>query len=738
MLTIGPSQVAAGHHAQMPVPVQDTHADFYAQLAQARLPSLPQALLQILDLAERDDVGMADMAEVVSRDTGLAAKVLGTANTAFYSRGRSIANIEQCLSVLGAALVRRIALNLSVAELFGRFRKVGGFEMRYYWHHVLCVAITARELARRLGYAQDDEAYLAGLLHDVGQLALLTTAPQDYLPLVQAAPDEAALMGHETRVFGLNHAEAGAWLAQQWNLHDFFADALRYHHEPLARLKDAHLLAQVVGLADHLHNQSEAGLALDTGALASWSLSPEEAATLVAAAQAEAASLAQTLGLEIAPRPARPRLAVVQDDPVQERLADAVATRMEAASTLPASLTDGSLATLDVPGTAGPAPAYLALLRAARLLFGSARTALFLVQDGALQGMHTDDGDSRLGEIRIRLPAPDSAMARALDGQNTLAGAQPAKDSLADAQVLRILASERGLCLPLVHAGQALGVLAVGLSAASAQIYQQRRPLLTTFAREAARRLAQTLAQAEAMQSARMNAQTQARAEFELHARQVVHEANNPLGVVRNYIALLREQITSKQAQEDFDLVESELRRVARILQDMKRTDAAGQAPTNAGVVDLNALIQDVIRFCRLGRPEMARVETTLQLEKALPAMRTNGDKLKQVLTNLVFNAAEAMPGGGSISITSAQGATPDQPSVEITVSDTGPGLPAEVLAHLYQPIKSNKGGAHQGLGLTIVGKLVEELGGALHCESSSQGTHFKILLTAGHTATGN
>jgi len=363
-------------------------------------------------------------------------------------------------------------------------------------------------------------------------------------------------------------------------------------------------------------------------------------------------------------------------------------------------------------------------------LFTSPSATLFLARGETLQGRHTADDDSRLGEIRIHLPAPDSAIARASAGQVGLAGENPASENLADTQVLRILGNERLLCLPLTHEGANLGVLVIGLDAGAAQIFMQRKSLITTFAREGGRRLAQALRQVNLESDVRADAQQQ----FQLHARKIVHEANNPLGVVRNYIGLLREQLSDKkQAQEDFDLVESELRRVARILQQLKDTDGAVAIGKEAASnVDINALINDVIRFCRLGRPELEQVETRLQLDSNLPAIRVNGDKVKQVLTNLIFNAAEAMPGGGKITISSANWqSTKGQSSVEITVRDTGPGLPSSVLEHLYQPVQSRKGGAHQGLGLSIVGKLVDELGGIMQCNTSQSGTSFKILLPA-------
>lgn len=692
--------------------------DIHKQIAMARLPSLPQVLLQIMDLAERDDVGLGEIGAVVSQDAGLSAKIISTANSAYYSRGRSISSIDQCLSVMGAAQVRRIALNQSVAELFGRFRKTSGFDMRYFWYHVLCVAITARELARRLEYANVDEAYLAGLLHDVGQLALLSVAADRYLPIFKSATGEQRLMQEEQQAFGLAHPEIGAWLAQRWNLHSFLADALLYHHEPLSRVRDAHILVQIVALASLFNNLFEGEIQLTDEDLALWGLSVEEAKAMVAAAEEEAHHTAGALGIEILARKDTPRFAPTQDDNAHAQLADAVSVRLEAQSTLPEALEGGSRDEV-----------YLGILRSARMLFASHATTVFLARGDRLQGLHTADDDSRLGEIRIHLPAPDSAIARAHAGQPGLAGEKPHGESLADTQVLRILGQERLLCLPLSHEGITLGVLVIGLDAASAHVFLQREALLSTFAREGGRRLALALRQIDQAGSARADAHQ----EFQLHARKIVHEANNPLGVVRNYIGLLREQLSDKkQAQEDFDLVESELRRVARILQQLKDTDGAAIGKDASGNVDINALINDVIRFCRLGRPELEKVETRLRLDSNLPAIRVNGDKIKQVLTNLIFNAAEAMPGGGEITISSANWqSTKGQNSVEITVRDTGPGLPSNVLEHLYQPVQSRKGGTHQGLGLSIVGKLVDELGGVMQCNTSRSGTSFKILLPA-------
>jgi nitrogen-specific signal transduction histidine kinase len=126
----------------------------------------------------------------------------------------------------------------------------------------------------------------------------------------------------------------------------------------------------------------------------------------------------------------------------------------------------------------------------------------------------------------------------------------------------------------------------------------------------------------------------------------------------------------------------------------------------------------------------MARVETHYRLEEALPTVRSDRNKLKQILINLIFNAAEAMPEGGRLTLSSAYWHSGQQQGqIELGVEDSGPGIPDEVLQQLYSPVASRKGGTHAGVGLAIVGRLVAELGAVIQCHSTKAGTRFKLLL---------
>lgn len=219
----------------------------------------------------------------------------------------------------------------------------------------------------------------------------------------------------------------------------------------------------------------------------------------------------------------------------------------------------------------------------------------------------------------------------------------------------------------------------------------------------------------------------------DMQVRTAIHEVSNPLSVVRNYMTVMREQMASnEQSQQDFDLIENELRRVTRILDKLKTT-ASPQRPQGArpkAMVDLGALINEVVRLCKIGRPEFQNIDFQLNLEASLPHIPTDADKLKQVLVNLVFNAAEAMPSGGKITLATVRRPSPQGAGlVEISVQDNGPGLPAAIVDNPFKPTQTAKGGSHQGLGLSIVARLIEELGGGKQCNSTATGTTFKIFL---------
>ena len=201
-------------------------------LQSPRLPSLPTIALKVLDLAQQPDVDFRHIADAIQHDPGLSTKILKTVNSAFYGQAREIATVSRALQVLGLNSVKTLALGFS---LVGNLEKSQGksFDHVTYWRRSLYTATAARILSRRAGIVQQEEAFIGGLLQDMGMVALSQALGDEYdTVLQQAAGDHAALRDHELQRLGVNHAEVGAALAEAWKLPPVLVAPIRYHEAP--------------------------------------------------------------------------------------------------------------------------------------------------------------------------------------------------------------------------------------------------------------------------------------------------------------------------------------------------------------------------------------------------------------------------------------------------------------------------------------------------------------------------
>ncbi|MGB9108128.1 MAG: HDOD domain-containing protein, partial [Telluria sp.] len=217
---------------------------------------MPQILIKLLAHLQADDLGMPELAALVAKDAGMTGKILSVANSSAYHRGGRQPNLEQAMVSLGTDMIKTLVISDSVFQTFNSFPNSGATDLRAFWKQSLTAAVLARELARHLNYSQPEEAYLAGLLHNVGRLALLATAPREY-GFNFSARDDEDLCAVEQRTLQITHAEAGAWLIERWQLDSFLADAVLYHHEPGSRLEGAHPLVRIVRAAHLLSGHAD-------------------------------------------------------------------------------------------------------------------------------------------------------------------------------------------------------------------------------------------------------------------------------------------------------------------------------------------------------------------------------------------------------------------------------------------------------------------------------------------------
>lgn len=677
---------------------------------------MPQILLKLIELCDADEAGMAELTKLIANDAGMAARVLGVANSAAYHRGVGKVGLLQALNVLGTEFIKTIVISESVFQTFNGFPHASGIDLRGFWKHSLTVAVMAREIAKATDYAQPEEAYLAGLLHDVGRLALLSAAPNEYVHnfLMQ---DTADLCAVEQRFLQISHAEAGAWLIGRWNLDSFMSDSVLYHHEAPDRVQDAHPLIRIVRLA-HLVTDLDSSepLAKDAGALCHIELADLE--VIVQGAAAQVARAAEYLGVDISgvgevlkPPVPMPRPSV--SDQAQMRLNDEVRNRSLLAE-LGQSLARQT----------GDAQLFEAARQSARVLFTLEDTVIFLTSGDrqSMVGVSFSEQRQRLAEFSIVLSAGGALAESALQRRLAFIGPEKGARSMVEEQLLRIFDSECLVCVPIVNGARCLGMLVAGVAAWRMPDIKRQEKWLQIFGSQVGTALNAASGHGEIDRRI-----AKLRDEHRLNSRKMVHEVSNPLTIIKNYLGVLDEKSSRQEPlTEEISMLTEEIDRVSHLLNEF-----AGAAPmVQAGGTNLNGVVKHLVHLFR----ESNFLPTSVQISAEMPDQPTEvegaADVIKQILINLIKNSVEALPFGGQIVVQINGAVVRDGRTFrELCVIDTGPGIPAEVMANLFLPMQGTEPGKGRGVGLSIVHGLVKKLGALISCRSSKEGTVFEVLM---------
>lgn len=222
-------------------------------LACPALPTLPAVAVQVIDLTQDPDVSMPDLAATIQNDQALAAKILRTVNSSFYGLRQQCATIDKALILLGLSPVKSLALGFSlVSGLSGT--EGDGFDYVAYWRRGLYSAVGAKAVANAAGLELEDEAFLGGLLQDVGVMAMHRALGKRYGDVLRAAGTHRRLVQCELDAFELQHSDVGASLAQRWRLPDELVMPVKYHERPTAAPPAYLELVQCVALGNIAHD----------------------------------------------------------------------------------------------------------------------------------------------------------------------------------------------------------------------------------------------------------------------------------------------------------------------------------------------------------------------------------------------------------------------------------------------------------------------------------------------------
>jgi len=196
------------------------------------LLSMPQSLSQILSMINADDFSMDDLAAVIMKDPSLTSKVLKMANSAFYRQRAQISTVNQALVMLGVTQVKCLALSTSVFQT-ELLEKKYNIDFRDMFSHFISVALGSRMLAEAADFRDTEEAFVAGLLHDIGLVFFINHFPDDYRKVIDNIKRYPDLIEAEKNILGIDHATIGQMLAEKWNFPPGLCEAVgRHHHLP--------------------------------------------------------------------------------------------------------------------------------------------------------------------------------------------------------------------------------------------------------------------------------------------------------------------------------------------------------------------------------------------------------------------------------------------------------------------------------------------------------------------------
>jgi signal transduction histidine kinase/HD-like signal output (HDOD) protein len=725
-----------------------------------QLPTLPAVACRLLAITGSDDSSAADVIEIIESDPSLTAAVLRLVHRADMGVGKRAITVPRAVVLLGFTVIRNLVLSIQVFEaLTGADSRRGSSHRNEIWIHSLATACVADMLAER---SKDREligqAFVCGLLHDIGKIALDACLPKSYVKVVDRARRERACINDiEQLLLGVDHNTAGKRLAQRWGLPDPIIECIWLHHQAPHALPStlAHpRLVQIVHLADalvRLHGIGYSGYRSFADVEAAWAASGLD----------ESAS--DDIMVQL-PERMKPFLASLQ-------LPDAETDVCSWPTLIRANRELGRINTALREGQRElelRSNCFAALQRFVSRLTqqdrvgdvaaAAAEAVRLLTGDGAALAFYLDVSRSL---VHIAHACGDDEPARA----STIECASTARNHALRAEV----AAPAATCL--VRAGDACEQLwqQHGLHRADMPLWllpiDQNEANVSGILIEAedatARRFRfafhdwEVLATAVrlALGSARTRADAaQMNDELldlnrKLHAAQqllvqsrsiamiaemaagAAHELNSPLSVISGRSQLLRSGLQDPEHQRALEIIVEQTKRAATIVTDLM--SFAKPEPPKPASLPLGETLESLCQHWRAAS-HFSDERIALSVADDQATVFADADQLREILTAIVANAINAMtPETARLEINSCSRASDE--TVRIEVHDNGVGMTREVLERALDPFFSSRpAGRGRGLGLSRAYRLAEIHGGKLWLESRpGQGTTVTLELPA-------
>jgi HD-like signal output (HDOD) protein len=220
------------------------------------LPPLPRMLQKLLEILHEEGAFVEDLEGLIKYDQSLSAKVLRVANSTYYGYRSRVSSLSRAIMILGFEHVKTICLSALLVEFFSGKPGLAASEKERLWKHAFAAANIASEMARKRPWIKKEDAYILGLLHDLGWLVMAIYFGDYYASVRDLADFRKVPAWHIEIEYGLTHTRIGKWLAVKWALPEMFARVMEFHHAPEAS-PSFKSEAKIIALADILANSRE-------------------------------------------------------------------------------------------------------------------------------------------------------------------------------------------------------------------------------------------------------------------------------------------------------------------------------------------------------------------------------------------------------------------------------------------------------------------------------------------------
>ncbi len=724
------------------------------------IPTLPALAVEMIRLWNVPDISVREITELLSKDPSLSAKVLQVANSSSVGLRKKVTSINHAAALLGLNALRCITLGVTVFQCFSNHKAEWAerMDLDEFWRHSLAVAVAAEMLAVRFGWPNPEEAFLAGLLHDIGKIGLLATIPQDYVDVVERAADgQKSLVEYESEELSITHTEVGKRMAERWGFPDILRNAIWLHHQPpqIGKLEPKDL-PSLIYLADHMARRSRIGESGnqvffhdDSWLMERFKFSDQDLNHFTGDLLVRTQTIAEKLDL---PLPTVDVYLKALEEANQKLSRTALNADYEQRR---------SLRTIEVLSTISEIHQMRVhedlevdlLAKAVDLLRErfDLPWMVIMTHDTTLMTLEGVISSDRLGHsqtfYRVLEGGEEQEESHAMSrkgildllGETVLSSGK--RVNLRD-EVCQVLESGQLSAIPIELDQVYRGECMVDTSG-SKVVDAETRLLLDTaveaaFALQERARLYRRL-QHEAEESAEASRRESEAMRQVFHvdrlasvgrlAAGAAHEINNPLAVISGKAQILvmdeQEPKRIKSLQEIVDQTE----RISKIISDLM--GFARQAQPMVVDTNLPGLIEGALQMAHHRFPK-AQVVPMVDVPPDLPTLRVDARQIEQVLANLFVNAIQAMNERGTLTIRANHQQSSNM--VSIQVIDSGPGISGTDLPRIFDPFFTTKReGEGTGLGLAVCQRIVQSHGGHIWVTSHvGKGTTFFIHLPCG------